>query len=173
MKVNVTYMYTNLNPQPIEVNAKVNLKIDRLSIKNISTLCQVRTLNEKKLAQFKKRFDRKDICYVAMVDNIIVNYSWVALNGKHYVEPERKSVDILPGDIWIYDCVTNKDYRGLNIYPAVLGFILRKYVNSNIFIYTTKKNIASQKGISKAGFSLIYKKITFYYRSQRLSIKYF
>jgi predicted GNAT family acetyltransferase len=54
--------------------------------------------------------------------------------------------------IHIGPCWTNKNQRGKGIYPAVLSKICSDYYKKNVYIFTEKENIASQKGIEKVGF---------------------
>jgi RimJ/RimL family protein N-acetyltransferase len=58
---------------------------------------------------------------------------------------------------WIYHCRTHESAQGLGIYPFVLSAIQRDYFTRGSregIIYTTIQNIASQRGIVKAGFRL-------------------
>jgi len=58
----------------------------------------------------------------------------------------------------IGDCVTSTDYRGQSIYPYVINKIACEYLNARgvreMFIVVNDNNIASIKGIEKAGFTL-------------------
>lgn len=55
----------------------------------------------------------------------------------------------------IGDCVTNPQYRGLGIYPHVLGYIIRDVQSSQeaerLFVLVAPNNTASIKGIERAG----------------------
>ncbi len=55
------------------------------------------------------------------------------------------------GEYCIGPCLTYPQYRGKGIYPQVLKYILQ-YVNySTVYMVVDEKNIASIKGIEKAG----------------------
>jgi len=60
-------------------------------------------------------------------------------------------------DLEIGPCWTDADYRGQGIYPTVLRYILSTFKGQfrKFFIFTDEDNIASQKGIIKAGFKLV------------------
>ena len=61
------------------------------------------------------------------------------------------------GDIFLYDCHTEADQRGRNIYPAALAHTLRAFQrpgHASAFIRVRADNHASIRGIEKAGFHL-------------------
>lgn len=57
----------------------------------------------------------------------------------------------------IGNCATNENYRGHSIYPFVINHIATGLLSENkakeVFIIVNSNNIASIKGIEKAGFS--------------------
>jgi hypothetical protein len=56
------------------------------------------------------------------------------------------------------DCYTLRSERGKGYYPILINYIAQS-VNNIVLIYTNDWNIASQKGIAKAGFEPIAKRI--------------
>ncbi|MFB6340430.1 hypothetical protein ACE1ET_01850 [Saccharicrinis sp. FJH62] len=60
-------------------------------------------------------------------------------------------------DLEIGPCWTSPNHRGKALYPATLIFIIKEFsgIYSKLYIMSGINNIASQKGIEKAGFSLI------------------
>lgn len=98
---------------------------------------------------------RQSQCYGAWLSGRLVHFSWVQASGSHLILEAGQQVDIKVGEFWIYDCRTSPSARGLGIYPYVLTFISRDYLRNGFregIIYTTEKNLASQRGILKAGF---------------------
>jgi RimJ/RimL family protein N-acetyltransferase len=96
-------------------------------------------------------------CYGAWLADHLVHHSWVQSDGSHRIAEAGRRVDVESGDFWIYDCRTSPSARGLGVYPYVLTFILREYFKNGCqkgVIYTTEDNVASQRGILKAGFQL-------------------
>lgn len=96
-------------------------------------------------------------CYGAWLVGHLVHYSWVQSDGSHRIAEAGRRVGVSSGDFWIYDCRTSPSARGLGVYPYVLTFILREYFKNGCrkgIIYTTEDNVASQRGILKAGFQL-------------------
>lgn len=100
---------------------------------------------------------RQSQCYGAWLSGRLVHYSWVQASGSHLILEAGRHVDIKLGEYWIYDCRTSPSARGLGIYPYVLTFISHEHLKNGFregVIYTTEKNVASQRGILKAGFHL-------------------
>ena len=56
--------------------------------------------------------------------------------------------------IHIGPCFTDKDFRGRGYYPALLKIIMNDYRDrtEEFYIFCTASNLASQRGIAKAGF---------------------
>lgn len=58
--------------------------------------------------------------------------------------------------ITIGDCLTPDKYRGKGLYPKMLRYLITKFsVEHNVYILVDPDNIASIKGIEKAGFQKI------------------
>jgi hypothetical protein len=110
-----------------------------------------------KKVEVDRRIRRGDQCYVAHVDGRLAHYSWVQYSGYADIKSAGVVRPIPDGEFWIYDCCTAAWARGRKVYPAVLSRILRDYFEkgSNMaFIYTSRHNTSSQRGILRAGFNL-------------------
>ena len=104
------------------------------------------------------RFQRGDVCYVVFIGDRLVHYSWVQRSGSHPIPGAGLSVPVGSGEFWIYHCRTVEHARGKGIYPATLERIVNDHFEEGYctaWIYTTRENIASQKGILRAGFGLV------------------
>ncbi|MFN0074025.1 MAG: GNAT family N-acetyltransferase [Chloroflexota bacterium] len=105
----------------------------------------------------KRRWRRGRIPYVVLVGSEVVSYGWTT--------PEPEPMDDLgvsftapPGEVWLYDFATVPEFRGRRLYPALLRFILKQLKDQDVsrtWIGTSPGNIASQRGISRAGFTLV------------------
>jgi RimJ/RimL family protein N-acetyltransferase len=88
------------------------------------------------------------------VGSDIAAYGWVADTD----EPLGNSGFVFtpaPGDAWLYDFATLAAYRGRRYYPALLRFIARDLADAGFrraWIGTAPGNVASQRGILRAGF---------------------
>ena len=64
-------------------------------------------------------------------------------------------VKLLPGEIYIWDCVTTAEFRGKHLYSALLSHIIQEFCTQGFcraWIGADLENIVSQKGMSRAGF---------------------
>ncbi len=109
------------------------------------------------LAQVAGRLQSGQTCYVGSADGQPAHYSWVQCAGRHPVQATGRTVSIRPGEFWIYSCFTAAWARGRHLYPAVLARILHDYRKrgaAHAWIYVAEPNLASRKGIERAGFRL-------------------
>jgi hypothetical protein len=92
------------------------------------------------------------IYYVKDKNGTIIHYSHVL--PKIFKFPFMKKKDLEIGPCW-----THEKFRGKNIYPYVLTFIINDLCipGRSFYIMTDENNIPSQKGILKAGFRFIAK----------------
>lgn len=104
------------------------------------------------------RLHRGDRCYTVSDDDRLVHYSWVQRTGAHRITEAGVSVHVGSGEFWIYDCRTLERARGKGIYPTTLERIVNDHFQEGYhtaWIYTSRENLASQKGILRAGFGLV------------------
>lgn len=116
---------------------------------------KIRPMNEQKYAQFSKRFNRGDRCFVAFSEGVPCHFSWVRMLGVMAISSANKSFSLDTNQSWIFDCRTNESYRGLSIYPQVISRISNDLLENgmtSVMIDATKDNSASVNGILKAGF---------------------
>jgi hypothetical protein len=94
-------------------------------------------------------------CYVGLIDGRIAHFSWVQTADAHEIATAGRSSVIRDGELWIYHCRTFDWARRKGVYEAVLHKILRDHRQRGFqraLIYTTADNVASQRGILRAGF---------------------
>jgi hypothetical protein len=106
-------------------------------------------------SDLRRRAARGDKCYIAFADGRPAHYSWVQLRGLHVISDAGRPWPVPSGQFMIYHCGTAAWARGRGLYPATLlrivedQFLARREAG---WIYTTRDNVASQRGIAKAGF---------------------
>jgi hypothetical protein len=108
-------------------------------------------------ALVRSRMERGDRCVTVHLKGRLAHVSWVQTDGEHRIFDAGKRSTVCPGDYWIYHCHTEQYARGHHLYPLVLTIILRQMNSAGFkraWIYTTKDNVTSQKGIVRAGFKL-------------------
>jgi RimJ/RimL family protein N-acetyltransferase len=105
-----------------------------------------------------QRLHRGDRCYTVCIDGRLAHYSWVQLSGAHPITEAGVAVPVGNGEFWIYHCTTVDWARGRGIYPATLERIVNDHFEAGYhtaWIYTSRENIPSQKGILRAGFAQV------------------
>jgi hypothetical protein len=103
-----------------------------------------------------QRLKRGDRCYTVLVGGRLAHYSWVQRSGSHPITEAAVTVPVESGELWIYNCRTVDWAKGKRIYPATLEHIINDHFAQGYdtaWIYTTRENIASQKGILRACFA--------------------
>lgn len=113
---------------------------------------------------FPSRFERGEFIWTAHGDaERIVSYCWVT---KKPVEIGEISCAInpRPDEIYLYDAFTFADFRGQNLYPAVMHRILAHSREAGLrraLIFVMSDNVASIRGVRKAGFRE-FQRVTYY-----------
>jgi hypothetical protein len=131
------------------------LKWELLSPGQIGQLAEIGWFDE---SEGLERLRRGDRCYTVSIDGRLAHYSWVQRSSSHPITEAGVSVPVDNGAFWIYHCQTAEWARGRGLYPSTLERIVRDCFSDGdctAWIYTAKKNIASQKGILRAGFGLM------------------
>lgn len=133
--------------QPIESSAVIK-KADQANLKDVLNF-----QNERYLATFRKFLQQGDIGYLAYLEQKCVHRSWVKSSPQKVSLHPLLTIDLEPENIWIHYCETAPNARGNNVYPYVLSKIANDFQAANkILISINEKNIASIKGVKKAGF---------------------
>lgn len=133
----------------------IDLKWEMLVPEKVNSLSEIGPFD---VNEGLKRLQQDDyLCYLAYSRQQLTHYSWVQRSGIHPITEAGISVPVESGDFWIFHCVTAEWARGQGIYAATLERIVGEHFKAGYqtaWIYTDRKNIASQKGIRRAGFSL-------------------
>ena len=106
------------------------------------------------LAEITKRLDNGRQCYAAWMDGQIAAYGWVSFKEEDIGELNLR-IKLLPGEAYIWDCATLPAFREKLLYSALLIYILGELRAQNIcraWIGADYDNLASQKGMARAGF---------------------
>jgi RimJ/RimL family protein N-acetyltransferase len=141
---------------PAEVTASVD-HVARIFGPDIASLC---ALGFDDREDWRQRLERGDHCYGAWLGSDLVHYSWVQTRGAHPIATAGIEVPIRERELWIYNCRTSELHRGRRIYPHMLQHIVREQFGAGArtaWIYTAEHNIPSQRGVERAGFTLVHK----------------
>lgn len=112
--------------------------------------------SQARIEEFRSFLARGDLGFYGYVEGRVVHRAWVRpgpvrVPTWHSFAP----LDIGENEAWIHYCETAPEARGKGIYPAVLGEVvarLRKAGTTRCTIGTEASNLASRRGIEKAGF---------------------
>jgi len=104
-----------------------------------------------------KRFETGRRCYTAWVADKLAAYGWVSFN-EEYIGELNLRLRLLPGEAYIWDCVTLPAFRQNYLYSALLVYILAELRSEKlcrVWIGADLENVASQRGIARAGFRAV------------------
>lgn len=103
------------------------------------------------------RFRTGRRCYAAWVGDQLAAYGWVSFEEEYIGELELL-LKLIPGEAYIWDCVTLPAFRQNHLYSALLVHILEELRAQNLcraWIGADLDNVASQRGIARAGFHAV------------------
>ncbi|HET9906891.1 MAG TPA: GNAT family N-acetyltransferase [Anaerolineales bacterium] len=106
------------------------------------------------LTEITKRLESGRQCYAVWVDGQVVAYGWVSFEKEDIGELNLR-IKLLPGEAYIWDCMTLPAFREKLFYSAMLTYILSELRVQNlnrVWIGADLDNLPSQKGIARAGF---------------------
>ena len=153
-RLNVEYVYShNLEDIP-EKNCKIPVTIFKLSLEEVHRIHEIRKMSLEKL---RERLKRGDLCYVTEYENRLIAYQWVQFSGDHFIQQAGKTIQVRPGDFWIYHARVLEEFRSNGINSKIKSDLMIEAKNNGCrqaLIYTNKKNIPNRKGLERLGFEL-------------------
>jgi hypothetical protein len=103
---------------------------------------------------FFQRLQSGRQCYTAWVGERLAAYGWVSFDTEFIGELNLR-IRLLPGEAYIWDCVTLPAFRQKHLYSALLVYMLEELRSRQwcrVWIGADLDNTISQKGIARAGF---------------------
>jgi ribosomal protein S18 acetylase RimI-like enzyme len=103
---------------------------------------------------FPARFARGEQFWTAQHEDKILSYCWATQEPVEIGEI-RRVMSPCGDEVYLYDAFTFAEYRGQNLYPALLQRILdssRQHGLRRALIFVLSDNMASIRGVQKAGF---------------------
>jgi len=131
-----------------------NLDIRELAVDDISKMLEVMYVSR---AGLQERFFRGDRCFAVLDNGKIVSYFWAQFGLKNLRELYLK-FNLHPNQVWMYNAITVKAARGRGLYPNIIRYMAKALLKSDIheaLVDIDPGNIASIRGLKKAGFNLI------------------
>jgi ribosomal protein S18 acetylase RimI-like enzyme len=105
-------------------------------------------------AELLKRFEGGRRCYSAWVDGQLAAYGWIS-QDQEYIGELSLRIKLVPGEVYIWDCMTLPAFRHRHLYSALLVYILGELQAEGlcrVWIGADQDNEVSQRGIANAGF---------------------
>ncbi len=105
-------------------------------------------------AEFQARFEAGRRCYTAWVGDQLAAYGWASFDDEKIGELNLR-IRLLDGEAYIWDCVTAPRFRANHLYSALLAYIVKELRDQGwrrAWIGADLDNVASQKGIARAGY---------------------
>jgi hypothetical protein len=106
------------------------------------------------LAEVYKRFEAGRSCYTAWVEGQLAAYGWVSFD-EEFIGELNLRLRLLPGEAYIWDCATLPAFRQKRLFSALLVYMLGELQAEplcRVWIGANLDNVASQRGIARAGF---------------------
>ena len=101
------------------------------------------------------RYEDGNALYAAFLAGRPAGYGWLARQVGR-IDELRLVFALPPGNAYLWDFVTLPEYRGRGVYPRLLQAIIRQEEGiSRFWIGYEGHNLASGRGIGKAGFRVI------------------
>jgi len=140
------------------VEAKCPLHIQKATMKDIWLVVSLYGCDEDshKRQVIEDAFEKGDECFLVFEGKNLAHCSWVRRGGSIGLSLNQLYRHQLgQNEACIYNCETSSVYRGMHIYPAVLQYIHKQCFAQGvkkIYICCDIQNIASVRGIERAGF---------------------
>lgn len=147
-----TIWMTNLDKEMPVVNPRVHVDFRRVTLDLAPALASPNV--SLTLTEITKRLESGRQCYAAWVEDQIAAYGWVSFEEEDIGELNLR-MKLLPGEAYIWDCMTLPPFREKLLYSALLTYILSELRVENLcraWIGADVDNLPSQKGIARAGF---------------------
>ena len=142
--------------QPVPaVKPLIEASFSRMDTESIPALTDA--MGTDSSAEIIKRFETGRRCYAAQVESKIVAYGWVSLD-EEFIGELNLRLRLLPGEAYIWNCATLPVFQGKHLYSALLTYILEDLSREKfhrVWIGADLENVASQRGIARAGFKYI------------------
>lgn len=147
-----TIWMLNLDQEPPALTPRVPADFRRVTPDLAPALAS--SIDTLSLAEITRRLESGRQCYAARVDDQVAAYGWVSFVEEEIGELNLR-IKLLPGEAYIWDCATLPAFREKLLYSALLIYILAELRAQNLcraWIGADRDNLASQKGMARAGF---------------------
>jgi GNAT superfamily N-acetyltransferase len=129
--------------------------IPGLTVRPVTRWAEAQRVTDLTEARILARYEAANALYAAFLDDTPAGYGWLARQVGRI--DELSLVFELPrGEVYLWDFVTLPAFRGRGVYPQLLQAITRQEEHiSRFWIGYDGGNLASGRGIAKAGFRVV------------------
>ena len=145
----------NLDDPTPAVIPRLPARFGPVGADSVSTLAKAMGVDSS--AEILRRLERGRRCYAAWVGDELAAYGWVSFD-EEYIGELKLLLRLLAGEAYIWDCVTLPAFRHNHLYSALLAYIVGELRVENlcrVWIGADFDNVASQRGIARAGFQAV------------------
>jgi len=148
-----------------ECNARIPLDFVDITENNVDLVLQIK--KEKKIVKkFRRQLAMGDCGYYAVSNNKVIGYGWCKNPGsKDLFYKIDNNCNYLGGFF------VSGEYRGNNVYPALITQLVKKAKYPQIFIGAYDYNMSSLNGLVKPGFTFVRKDTFFRFLKRTLNKK--
>jgi hypothetical protein len=141
-------------PAP-QVTPRLPVTFGRIDTESLPALANAMGTN--RFPEIRARFESGRRCYAAWSGNQLAAYGWVSFE-EEYIGELNLHLRLVPGEAYIWDCVTLPAFRQNHLYSALLDYIVKELRAENlcrVWIGADLDNVPSQRGIARAGFQAV------------------
>jgi|GEM_PF-1520375 RimJ/RimL family protein N-acetyltransferase len=154
LKIKRQLIFSLDNPNDINfVPVKAEVDITEITFDNVEHVADFR--EKEHISAFLKFLEEGQYGVYAWIGSQVVGHAWAKVCKKDHCRVNGY-MDIYQNEAFIHYCHVSKDYRGKNIYPAMVATLCQKLFSDamvkRVLIDTEVDNRASLRGISKVGF---------------------
>jgi hypothetical protein len=146
-----TIWMVNLDePKPV-ITPLVAVEFRRAGAESVPALAAAMGSHATEVCQ---RFETGRSCYTAWVEGQLAAYGWVSF-AEEYIGELNLRLRLIPGEAYVWDCATLPAFRQKRLFSALLVYIVRELQAEPLcraWIGANLDNVASQRGIGRAGF---------------------
>lgn len=139
-------------PSPAPASSPAGVTFDEVLPGDAAPLAAVMGLPDPQAVS--ERFAHGRRCFVARIAGAIAAYGWASTGTERIGELER-TIRMLPGEVYIWDCATLPAFRRRGLYGALLRHmvsVLRGEGARRLWIGASRDNAPSIRGFRSAGF---------------------
>jgi GNAT superfamily N-acetyltransferase len=135
-----------------QVIPRINVNIRMATINDLDKL--KRLVDQDKYVRFQERFEHGKVCFVVLVEDIIVAFSWISFHNE-YLSENQIEVQLKDKEAYFFDTYVDPAYRNKGLQAAMIPpriEFLRSQGYEKIIGLVDDDNIYSLRALTSAGY---------------------